>query len=345
MQNDLQKIPRRIKRRKIIRVFGRWFVRSFSDFTIEGMENFPKSGPYIIAGNHVSSMEVLLMALFCPHQAEILGAADIPLDPNLAPFANLHGYIPIKRGSVDQTALDTATKVLQQGGVVGIFPEGGIWSQNIKQAKIGVSWISYRTKTDVIPVAFIGMFGALKKMLRFQKPKIEMRVGRVIKYANLFPSDSEKSKKEQLQVAADIIMEKIVDMLPDEQKNAPKADDLTKKIELQFSSVENNILAKYDFVHQQELSMVLTHPIIMDVFNRNLRLPVKCLLEFNKKVSSVKMYNAIKSIMNYLEENPSFLSYRFGLELGSAMEQGLKNFLIELDKVKDKKNVKIIIND
>ena len=102
MQRDLAKYPRRRFRRGILRVVGRFVIRLMTKFEIEGKENIPETGPYILAGNHVSAMEVILMALFSKHQIEILGAGDIPLDPNLAPFASYHGFIPISRGHAGQ---------------------------------------------------------------------------------------------------------------------------------------------------------------------------------------------------------------------------------------------------
>jgi 1-acyl-sn-glycerol-3-phosphate acyltransferase len=330
MQKDLLKYPRRVFRRKIIRKFGRFVIRLLTDFSIEGEENFPKHGPYIMAGNHVAAMEVILMALFSPHQVEILGAGDIPLDPNLAPFANLHGFIPINRGSVDQTALNQAVNVLNKGGVVGIFPEGGIWSRNIKQAKIGVSWISQRSKAPVLPIGFIGMQGSLTEMLRFKKPSVKLRVGNILSFDFLFNDLSEKSKKEQLQDAADKIMGAIKILLPPENGQLETGADGVSLEPLWYQYFCNNKKFEFEFEHKDALSMVLRHPVIMDVFTRNLKLPMRALSGFNKKVNQSSMILSISAICDYLNENPGFLIYRFGTDLGRSMESGLRNYLVEL---------------
>ncbi len=344
MQKDLLKYPRRTLRRKIIRKIGRFVIRLLTDFSIEGKENFPISGPYIMAGNHVAAMEVLLMALFSPHQVEILGAGDIPLDPNLAPFANLHGFIPINRGAVDQKALNHAVNVLNLGGVVGIFPEGGIWSRNIKQAKIGVSWISQRSLSPVLPIGFIGMHGALTQMLRFKKPIIKLRVGKILHYGFLFNDLSEKPKKEQLQDAADKVMGAIKALLPPQEQVDSGADGVSLE-PLCYQYFYNNGKYDFEFENKDALSMVLRHPVIMDVFTRNLKLPMKALSEFNKQVSQKAMDLSIRSICEYLNENPGFLIYRFGTDLGRSMESGLRNYLDELNKVEEKRNLKVQISD
>lgn len=345
MQKDLLKYPRRVFRRKIIRKIGRFVIRLLTDFSIEGEDNFPDNGPYIMAGNHVAAMEVLLMALFSPHQVEILGAGDIPLDPNLAPFANLHGYIPINRGSVDQKALNQAVNVLNKGGVVGIFPEGGIWSRNIKQAKIGVSWISQRSKAPVLPIGFIGMHGSLKDMLRFKKPTVKLRVGKILSYDSLFYDLSEKPKKEQLQEAADKIMEAIKCLLPIEKSQPETRIDGVSLEPLWYQYFCDDGKFEFDFENKDELSMVLRHPVIMDVFTRNLKLPMRALSGFNKKVNQNAMILSITAICNYLNENPGFLIYRFGTDLGRSMENGLRNYLVELNKTQGKGKIKVQISE
>jgi 1-acyl-sn-glycerol-3-phosphate acyltransferase len=99
----------------------------------------------------------------------------------------LYGYIPLFRGSIDQTGLKTALSVLKQNGVIGIFPEGGIWDEGLKEAKIGVSWLSYKSGAPVIPVGFVGMKGALKTALPLKKPKIEMNIGELIRPQDIIP--------------------------------------------------------------------------------------------------------------------------------------------------------------
>ncbi len=344
MQNDLLTYPRRVFRRKIIRKIGRFAIRLLTKITIEGKENFPQNGPYIMAGNHVSAMEVLLMALFSPHQVEILGAGDIPLDPNLAPFAQLHGFIPINRGSVDQKALNHAVNILNMGGVVGIFPEGGIWSWNIKQAKIGVSWICQRSKAPVLPIAFIGMQGSLTQMLRFKKPVIKLRVGKILSYDFLFNDLSEKTKKEQLQDAADKVMCAIKNLLPPQEKIETGADGVSLE-PLWYHYYIGTEKYNFEFENKEALSMVIRHPVIMDVFTRNLKLPMKALTGFNKKVNIKMMVVSITSICDYLNENPGFLIYRFGTDLGRAMENGLRNYLVELNKLKMAGKIQVQISE
>jgi hypothetical protein len=54
---------------------------------------------------------------------------------------------------------------------------------------------------------------------------------------------------------------------------------------------------------------------------------------------------SIASICDYLDENPSFLIYRFGTDLGRAMENGLRNYLVELNKLKMAGKIQVQISE
>ena len=233
---NLIKYPRRVLLRRLLVFIGRILIRLLTKLSINGIENFPKAGPYIVAGNHVASLESMLMVLYTPKNIELLGTGDIPIDPDLAVFANLYGYIPIFRGSIDQTGLKMALSVLNQNGVIGIFPEGGIWEDQLRQAKIGVSWLSAKSGAQVVPVGFIGMKGALEKALKFKRPTIGMNIGKPINPKDYIPVDV--SLKQSLLTGANFIMEKISGLLPKSEIN--KKEVLRENQVNYFSSSEKN---------------------------------------------------------------------------------------------------------
>lgn len=80
--------------------------------------------------------------------------------PRYVLFTHLYNFIPVNRGNTDGTALRSAVGVLEQGGVLGIFPEGGIWEAERSRAQKGVSWISGIAETRVVPVGFGGLLTA-----------------------------------------------------------------------------------------------------------------------------------------------------------------------------------------
>ncbi|NOG52109.1 MAG: 1-acyl-sn-glycerol-3-phosphate acyltransferase [Chloroflexi bacterium] len=140
----------------------------------------PPKGPLILVGNHIAIIEVGMMMTYTPYPLEVMAAGDIPLDPRYRWMADLWGFIPIKRGSMDRGGMNMALDVLEQGGVVGLFPEGGIWETTIRQARQGVAWLSSKANAPIVPIGFGGIEGALTKMLRFERPRMTMNIGQPI---------------------------------------------------------------------------------------------------------------------------------------------------------------------
>ena len=328
--------PLNIIKRKIIKFAGRMFIRMFFRFKLIGIENFPKFGPYILAGNHVGSIEALLLVCFAPHIIEVLGASDIPLDPNLAVFAEMYGYIPINRGEIDQKGLKTALGVLESKGMIGIFPEGGIWDSKIKPVKIGVSWLSEKTNSPVIPIGFVGVKNALKRALRFEFPKMQMIVGQPIYPVDLF--DQNLSKRERLSEAATYVMNKITDLLPENESqivdNNHNAKDL---LSIQICDNSTDHVNEIILEEIASFSRLLQHPVIMDVFIKNLKMPVQPLLLRNKFQPIFGVLIGCESIDNFLSDKPGFLPYRFGFEDGLKMKKGLNELQSQLRQFSDKK--------
>ena len=314
--------PINIIKRKMIKFAGRMFTRTFFRFKLIGLENFPKSGPFILAGNHVGSIEALLMVCFAPAIIEVLGAGDIPLDPKLAGFANIYGYIPINRGEIDQKGLKTALGVLENMGMIGIFPEGGTWDSKIKPVKIGVSWLSEKTKSPVIPIGFVGVKNALKRAFRFEFPKMQMIVGQPIYSDELF--DQNLSQRERLSSAAAFIMNKITDLLPEnESKLVDNNHNAEEKLTIQICDNSTNHVDEIIIEEISSLSRLLQHPVIMDVFIYNLKLPVQPLFLRNKFQPVNGVLIGCESINNFLSQKPGFLPYRFGFEDGLSMKKGI----------------------
>jgi len=327
----LIKYPRRIFIRRILKGLARIIVSLLVKIEITGLENFPKSGPYIVVGNHVSSLEPILMVIYTPQQLEYLGTGDIPIDPRMSFITSLYQFIPIMRGQIDQKGLHNALAVLEQDGVLGIFPEGGIWEKNLKEPKIGTSWIAYKSKAPIVPIGFVGMNNALQRALSLKRPKVSVKIGKLLTYDEIF--SSEQSLKQMMNHGAIKIMEKISELLPIEEIINP--DQYIAK-DLDFILVdENGKETNISFTNLEAFSLVIEHPVIMDVFKRNLKLSVGSLILRNHPSIVHEIEVGLLSIQNYIHKNPGFLSYRFGIDLSLQMVAGVENFLNFLEGYKN----------
>jgi len=274
--------------------------------------------------NHVAVLEAVMMAVYCPGVVEFLGNGDIPFDPNYAFIANSYGFIPINRGNLDRKGLQMGLEVLNQDSILGIFPEGGTWSPAQMQAQTGVAWLSYRSKAPIIPIGFGGIKGGLEKAFKLQYPKLDMNVGETIPPVTL--ADNNLSIKANLENAANMIMENINALIPEEDLHRFR-NRVNETYQLETKIFANSTLIPHpedvQIKHGSAYARFLYNPTMMDVLVRNLHLPIRPLKEIYHDNDLDALLNAWDSILDYLEDNPGYFIYRFGVVEGVAVKEAL----------------------
>jgi 1-acyl-sn-glycerol-3-phosphate acyltransferase len=124
-----------------------------------GLENIPSQGPVILAANHVSFMDSLFVPLMVKRRVVYLGKADYFDSPKTRWFFKSANVIPVRRegGTSGEAAIRTGVKALQDGNVVGIYPEGTRSPDGrLYRGKTGVARMALLAGCPVIPVAVIG---------------------------------------------------------------------------------------------------------------------------------------------------------------------------------------------
>jgi len=166
----------------------RWFIRGIAVIVIKtftrtrtnGIENFPLTGPYIIASNHLGDADVVLGLVKFPVQVEALAKADLLNFPILGKIMDLYGVIWVHRGQPDRRAIRTAIEALNRGRVVGIAPEAReSLTGELEYGTGGAAYIAIKSGVAVLPVAFIGTGNATvyRNMLRVRRSDIDIHVG------------------------------------------------------------------------------------------------------------------------------------------------------------------------
>ncbi|GAB0106878.1 lysophospholipid acyltransferase family protein [Nocardia sp. JMUB6875] len=131
---------------------------------VEGVENIPAKGAAILAGNHLSFTDWLFTPLMSPRRITYLAKAEYFTTPGLKGrlqkfFFSGTGQYPIDRSGADaaESALNTARKLLGEGRLVGLYPEGTRSPDGrLYKGKTGVARLALETGVPVIPVALIG---------------------------------------------------------------------------------------------------------------------------------------------------------------------------------------------
>lgn len=321
--------PRRRVPRAVVRLLGRLILPLVFRVRISGRENFPKSGPLLVVGNHRAAMEAVLMAVYTPWQVEMLGAADIPQEKITEAAARIYGIIPVNRGHFDRATLLKSLHVLKRGGIVAMFPEGGIWSAGRMRPHTGVAWLSYRASAPVLPVGFSGTMGALQEALQLRRPRLRMDIGELIPAARL-PED--QSRKAAFEAFATRTVAAVEALLPagDRQRRTAIADE---RFELQVAvnardRKQRDHSDNLEIRHGAALAKLLHHPAVLKIFTSNLNLPTQSLQCLDQESDAGRIVEATQSILDYLRrENPYFLTYRFGPREAKAMQLGLEELL------------------
>jgi len=157
-----------------------------------GMDHIPATGPGVLVCNHVSFVDGLVIAAACPRPVRFVMDHQIFKIPVLSFVFRTGRAIPIAPAREDQAALERAyddiAKALEEGDLVGIFPEGRITSDgSLNPFRPGISRIVARTPVPVIPLALRGLWGsffsrhggaAMTKWGRIAK-RIHSRIGLV----------------------------------------------------------------------------------------------------------------------------------------------------------------------
>lgn len=320
------KYPRKVIARQLVRGVLRLIIPIFFDLKITGRENFPKKGPLVVVGNHVAVMEAVLMTVFAPWLVEVMGASDIPHERISEMSIKIFGRIPVNRGHVDRPALKAGLGVLEQGGVIGLFPEGGTWEPNQMKAHTGVSFLSYHGKAQVVPIGFGGMLGALANAFKFKRPKITMNIGKPIPAAEVPEGMARKTFFEEY--AENVILAVRSLIPPDDPTLQERVKDETFELEYKVLDGQGkpvSIPAGKKITEEWALTKLLHRPVVLKIFRENLKLDTETMENLDQVTDPKKIHSSITLMLNYLEnENPYLFSYRFGAKQSEAMKTGLK---------------------
>jgi len=161
-------------------------LRHFFAFRVAGLEHLPARGPYIVAANHANYLDGVVLGAALPRKISFLVMPRVYRATPLHPYFHDHvGSIPVSLARPDPGAIRRALRVLEEGGVVGIFPEGPFSRHGtLVRGQPGVALVALRAGVPVVPVAISGTFRALAAR-RFFLPRrvpLGVRFGKPLRF-------------------------------------------------------------------------------------------------------------------------------------------------------------------
>ncbi|MFC0559861.1 lysophospholipid acyltransferase family protein [Halalkalibacter alkalisediminis] len=149
--------------------FGRSVCRMFlsSSYKVEvrGKENIPNKGGTILCCNHIHNFDPPLLGSYIERQVHYMAKQELFEQPILKQLLPKLGAFPVRRGMSDKQALRTALKLLKEGNVLGLFPEGTRSKDGqLQKGLSGAGFFALRTDAVVIPCAIIGPYKRSKTL-------------------------------------------------------------------------------------------------------------------------------------------------------------------------------------
>jgi 1-acyl-sn-glycerol-3-phosphate acyltransferase len=120
-----------------------------------GAWRIPSQGPVILAGNHAHNIDGPMLIGTSPRPLHFLVKKEAFVGP-LDPFLRAIGQVEVDRSGADRTAITAALRVLSDGGMLGIFPEGSRGVGDFAQLRAGLAYFAVRSGAPVVPVAVLG---------------------------------------------------------------------------------------------------------------------------------------------------------------------------------------------
>jgi 1-acyl-sn-glycerol-3-phosphate acyltransferase len=178
-------------------------------YRVSGREHVPLSGPLLVAANHLSWYDPIILALVLPRRVWFFTKMEVFRWPIVGWLCRLTGQIPVHRGEGDRAALEKALAYLREGKALIVFPEGTVERQEqMIAAHTGMAMLAVRSGATVLPVGHTGT----RRILHSWFPRVAIHIGE-----SLFPVMPEGvSHKARLQMITQDVMIHIAGMLPPE---------------------------------------------------------------------------------------------------------------------------------
>ncbi|HEU4920570.1 MAG TPA: lysophospholipid acyltransferase family protein [Candidatus Limnocylindrales bacterium] len=205
--------------------FGaRVIARCVTRVRIEGaIAEIPRAGPVILASNHVSNADpVIVGAWLTPalgRRIHWLGKREMFDWPIVGWMARNGGVVPVDRAAADAEAFRMARRVLDDGHVLMVFPEGTRSADGtLQKPKDGLAMLALRTGATIVPIGVSDSDRVWPRGQKLPRPggRITMRVGRPFRLLDELPPDLDR--KAAKPAATDIIMRRIAELLPERQR-------------------------------------------------------------------------------------------------------------------------------
>ena len=203
-------------------------------YKVENKISAMPEGPVVVVANHLSWIDIPLVAVSIPRRIAFMAKKEYARSRFHGVLIRIFGSFTVERGKVDRTALRLADEALRKGCALGMFPEGTrSTTLQLKRGGLGAAFIALRNDAFILPVGIAGTEKVRRRYenkARFlQRPEVIVNIGQPFK----LPRVEENPTRAQLASSTEIIMRRLVQLLPESYHGVYRDDANTSSETLQ----------------------------------------------------------------------------------------------------------------
>lgn len=152
-------------KRKIVKAVVRWFMKISFRIKMIGKENIPKEGACIICSNHKSYFDPPMLVAFNKRHVTMIAKKDLLKNPIMAWLCKVFGAFMVERDGKDIEAVKQSLRILKNGEILGIFPEGtrnGMAKG--EKVKNGAVLMAIKSGAPIIPAGIKGDYKLFRRV-------------------------------------------------------------------------------------------------------------------------------------------------------------------------------------
>jgi len=168
----------------LMHTFLRLFSFCYFPIKVRGIDRLPKDGPYLIASNHISNLDPVIIGLACRRKLSYMAKVELFSTPILKYLLDNVEAFPVNRHTSDFKAMRETFRRLKRGFPVVMFPEGTrVAEEGKKQIHAGVGFLAVKSRLPVIPIYIHNSDKVLPPGSRFpQRSTVNVYIGEPLSF-------------------------------------------------------------------------------------------------------------------------------------------------------------------
>jgi 1-acyl-sn-glycerol-3-phosphate acyltransferase len=208
-------VPEATLRYRLVRSVFMVLLRLLARLDVEGVDRVPRSGPLVLAPNHLHFMDGVVTVALAPRAVAAFSADKWRGKPFGWIMSFTTRVIYVARGEPDRQAMNEALAYLRSGGALGVAPEGTrSRTGRLQKGRSGAVYLASRAGAPIVPMVLWGQENTFHDLKRLRRPHIHVRFAEPIR----LPESAKSARTAELETYTDQLMLTIARLLPAEYR-------------------------------------------------------------------------------------------------------------------------------